>query len=115
MRRLFDAWLVAALAVAVVCCRGEEVTIQSAEPEIIAKTDLEGEWYYMVTTVDVMGTTALTFPGETGRDMSVMLAGERIDLLAAGVGRAFLWGKGSYRVGELEPQEWPEPFDLVVY
>jgi hypothetical protein len=50
-----------------------------------------------------------------GRDMSVMLAGERIDLLAAGAGRAFLWGKGSYRVGELDAQEWPEPFDLVVY
>jgi hypothetical protein len=50
-----------------------------------------------------------------GRSMSVVLAGERIDLLAVGAGRAFLWGKGSYRIGEREGQVWPEPFEIVAY
>jgi len=50
-----------------------------------------------------------------GRNVSVILAGEKIDLLAVGSGRVFLWGKGTYRINELDGEGWPEPFQAVTY
>jgi hypothetical protein len=50
-----------------------------------------------------------------GRNVSVFLAGEKIDLLAVGTGRVLLWGKGTYEIDRLDGAEWPEPFEAVTY
>ncbi len=50
-----------------------------------------------------------------GRNVSVILAGEKIDLYAFGNGRVILWGKGTYKVDELDIEVWSEPLEVLSY
>jgi hypothetical protein len=50
-----------------------------------------------------------------GRDFSVILAGERIDLYAIGGGRAILWGEGTYEVNGLITGIWAETVESFPY
>ena len=50
-----------------------------------------------------------------GRDMSVILAGEEIDLYAIGSGRAILWGEGRYRINKLITGAWSETIEVLSY
>jgi limonene-1,2-epoxide hydrolase len=50
-----------------------------------------------------------------GRGVSVILAGERVDLHAVGNGRAFLWGEGRYEVGDLTSAAWSDDIKIISY
>ena len=50
-----------------------------------------------------------------GRLVSVILAGERIDLYAIGSGRVILWGKGTYEINGLITGRWSETIEVLSY
>ena len=50
-----------------------------------------------------------------GRRVSVILAGERIDLYAIGSGRVILWGKGTYEINGLIAGRWSETIEVLSY
>lgn len=50
-----------------------------------------------------------------GQEVSVILAGERIDLYAIGSGRVILWGEGTYEVDSLITGAWSETIKIVSY
>ena len=48
-----------------ISCAERHRDINRVQPYLIAKSDLEGEWYMMQTVVDLPPTTYFTFIGET--------------------------------------------------
>ncbi len=50
-----------------------------------------------------------------GRNVSVILAGEKIGLHAVGNGRVILWGKGTYKIDELDIEVWSKPLEILSY
>ena len=46
-------------------CTERPKDISRVQPNLVAKSDLEGEWYMMQTVVDIPPTTYFTFIGET--------------------------------------------------
>jgi hypothetical protein len=50
-----------------------------------------------------------------GRNVSVVMAGERIDLFATGSGRAILWGHGRYEKGGSVVDFWSGLADIISY
>jgi len=50
-----------------------------------------------------------------GRNVSVVMAGERIDLFATGSGRAVLWGHGHYEKGGDTSTPWAGLADIISY
>ena len=57
--------LVLALLFGVIGCADRVKDINRVQPNLIAKSDLEGEWYMLQTVVDIPSTTYFTFVGET--------------------------------------------------
>ena len=54
-----------ALLLALIGCAERIKDINRVQPNLIAKSDLEGEWYMLQTIVDIPSTTYFTFVGET--------------------------------------------------
>jgi hypothetical protein len=50
-----------------------------------------------------------------GQRVSVLLAGENIDLYATGTGRVILWGEGTYEINGLITGRWSEAIEIVEY
>jgi len=50
-----------------------------------------------------------------GQRVSVLMAGERIDLYAIGTGRVILWGKGTYEINGLITGRWSEAIEILDY
>ena len=50
-----------------------------------------------------------------GRGVSVLMAGEGIDLYAAGTGRVILWGKGTFEINGLITGRWSEAIEILDY
>ena len=50
-----------------------------------------------------------------GQEVSVILAGERVNLYAIGNGRVILWGEGTYEVNGLITGAWSETIKIVSY
>jgi hypothetical protein len=50
-----------------------------------------------------------------GRGVSVLMAGEKIDLYAIGTGRVILWGEGTYEINGLITGRWSEAIGIVEY
>ncbi len=62
---------VVALAVAGGCAK-ERAPRSYVQPNIIAKRDLSGNWYYAPTVVDIGFGSAVTFIGETSMDVAII-------------------------------------------
>ena len=50
-----------------------------------------------------------------GQGVSVLMAGERINLYAIGTGRVILWGKGTYEINGLITGRWSEAIGILDY
>jgi hypothetical protein len=50
-----------------------------------------------------------------GQRVSVLMAGEHIDLYAIGTGRAILWGEGAYEINGLITGRWSDAIEIVEY
>ena len=50
-----------------------------------------------------------------GQRVSVLMAGEQIDLYAIGTGRVILWGKGTYEINGLITCRWSEAIEILDY
>jgi hypothetical protein len=50
-----------------------------------------------------------------GQDVSVLMAGEGIDLYAIGSGRVILWGEGTYEINGLITGRWSEAIEILDY
>ena len=50
-----------------------------------------------------------------GQDVSVLVAGEGIDLYAIGTGRVILWGKGTYDINGLVTGRWSDTIGILDY
>lgn len=50
-----------------------------------------------------------------GRGVSVILAGEEIDLYAVGTGRAILWGEGTHEGDGLTSDAWSDDIRIISY
>ncbi len=50
-----------------------------------------------------------------GQSVSVLMAGEGIDLYAIGTGRVILWGEGTYEINGLITGRWSEAVEIVEY
>jgi hypothetical protein len=50
-----------------------------------------------------------------GQKVSVLLAGENVDLYAIGTGRVILWGEGTYEINGLITGRWSEAIEIVEY
>jgi hypothetical protein len=81
------AWVLVALAAA--GCRGKNLPLPFEDLTVVPKADLSGEWYFMVTTVSVEDDSALTFPGETGRNLVPIRWDIQQDMLYARLSRPF--------------------------
>jgi hypothetical protein len=50
-----------------------------------------------------------------GQRVSVLMAGEGIDLYAIGSGRVILWGEGTYEINGLITDRWSEAIEILDY
>ncbi len=50
-----------------------------------------------------------------GTRISIIMAGEAIDLHCIGSGRAILWGRGTYEIDGRVTNTWSEPLQIVSY
>jgi hypothetical protein len=50
-----------------------------------------------------------------GQGVSVLMAGEGIDLYAIGSGRVILWGEGTYEINGLITGRWSEAIEVLDY
>ena len=50
-----------------------------------------------------------------GQSVSVLMAGEGIDLHAIGIGRVILWGKGTYEINGLIAGRWSDAIEILDY
>ncbi len=50
-----------------------------------------------------------------GQSVSVLIAGEGIDLYAIGSGRVILWGEGTFEINGLVANEWSEAIEILDY
>lgn len=50
-----------------------------------------------------------------GQRVSVLMAGEEIDLYAIGTGRAILWGEGTYEINGLVTNRWSDTIEILDY
>jgi hypothetical protein len=50
-----------------------------------------------------------------GQNVSVLMAGEGIDLYAIGTGRVILWGEGTYEINSIITGRWSEPIEILDY
>jgi hypothetical protein len=50
-----------------------------------------------------------------GQDVSVLMAGEGIDLYAIGTGRIILWGEGTYEINGLITGRWSDTIGILDY
>ena len=50
-----------------------------------------------------------------GQGVSVLMAGEEINLYAIGTGRVILWGKGTYEINGLITGRWSEAIEIFDY
>jgi len=50
-----------------------------------------------------------------GQGVSVLMAGEEIDLYAIGSGRVILWGEGTYEINGLITGRWSEAIEILNY
>ena len=50
-----------------------------------------------------------------GRRVSVLMAGENIDLYAIGTGRVILWGEGTYEINGLITGRWSDTIEILDY
>lgn len=57
--------MILTLILGMIGCADPVKDINRVQPNLIAKSDLEGEWYMLQTVVDIPSTTYFTFVGET--------------------------------------------------
>jgi len=50
-----------------------------------------------------------------GQGVSVLMAGEGINLYAIGTGRVILWGKGTYEINGLITNRWLDAIEILDY
>ena len=50
-----------------------------------------------------------------GQRVSVLMAGENIDLYAIGTGRVILWGEGTYEINGLITGRWSDTIEILDY
>ena len=50
-----------------------------------------------------------------GQRVSVLMAGENVDLYAIGTGRVILWGEGTYEINGLITGTWSEAIEILDY
>ena len=50
-----------------------------------------------------------------GQGVSVLMAGEGINLYAIGTGRVILWGEGTYEINGLIANRWSEAIEILDY
>ena len=50
-----------------------------------------------------------------GQRLSVLMAGENIDLYASGSGRVILWGQGTYEINGLITNRWSDAIEVLDY
>jgi hypothetical protein len=73
MSRIARASVVALLAaVWMIGCAKERPPRSYVQPNILAKADLEGEWYYVPTVVDINLGHSVTFVGEAGWSVNIV-------------------------------------------
>ncbi len=84
MSRLARATLTAMVATMVLsACAKERPPRSYVQPNIIAKADLEGQWYYIPTVIDINLGSAVTFVGETSMDTAIIKWDIQEDVLYA--------------------------------
>ncbi|MCD6497334.1 MAG: hypothetical protein J7M25_03415 [Deltaproteobacteria bacterium] len=73
MSRLARVSSVAILAAFLVAgCAKDRPPRSYVQPNILAKADLEGKWYYVPTVIDINLGSSVTFVGETGMDVPII-------------------------------------------
>ena len=98
--RFSKAYLGTALllgAAVVAGCASERTVRNTVQPNIVRKTDLTGQWYYLPTVVDVPYGTSSTFIGDSGE----------VDKIVWDVEEGVLYARRAMNLENLNPAPWP--------
>ncbi len=116
-RRLVSVILPAALLILTLGCAKERPPRSFVQPNVLAKSDFTGLWYYVPTVVDVGYGSSVTFIGETSMDIAIIKWDIQEDTLFARLAYDRIIGaeQGSHQNWEGEIiGAWPiSHFDII--